>query len=162
MHRLVRGRSRGGSGGRVSEIVQIRPRGYKKNFMLNSAEHEIFHANKSQIINSAKFFLAKQLSMKISLLINMKMQTIVGIFIFISREKFMLSWVEHHGKSFITSGPDCTDAHAHLDLRCLHGMRVFFPRYVPNGKHHTGQHTWARKWEIYCRTCVLKEDSDQL
>ena len=25
--------------------------------MLNSAEHEIFHANKSQITNNAKFFL---------------------------------------------------------------------------------------------------------
>ena len=34
-----------------------------------------------------------QLSMKISLLINMKMQTKVGIFIFISREIFMLSYV---------------------------------------------------------------------
>ena len=43
--------------------------------------------------------------MKISLLINMKMPTIVGIFIFISRENFMLNWVEHE-KSFITSGPD--------------------------------------------------------
>ena len=31
-----------------------------------------------------------QLSMKFSLLINMKMPTIVGIFIFISRENFML------------------------------------------------------------------------
>ena len=52
------------------------------------------------------------MSMKISLLINMK--TIVGIFIFISRENvmlslfvrrenFMLSWVEHE-KGFITSG----------------------------------------------------------
>ena len=35
----------------------------------------------------------------------MKMPTIVGIFIFISREIFMLSWIEHE-KSFITSGPD--------------------------------------------------------
>ena len=33
-------------------------------------------------------------NMKISLLINMKMPTIVGIFIFISRETFMFSWVE--------------------------------------------------------------------
>ena len=32
----------------------------------------------------------------------MKMPTKVGIFIFISRENFMLSWVEHE-KSFITS-----------------------------------------------------------
>ena len=39
--------------------------------------------------------------MKISLLINMKMPTTVGIFIFISRENFMLSSAEHE-KSFIT------------------------------------------------------------
>ena len=32
--------------------------------------------------------------MKFSQLINMKMPTIVGIFIFISREKFMLSYVK--------------------------------------------------------------------
>ena len=32
--------------------------------------------------------------MKISLLINMKMPTVVGIFIFISRENFMLDGVE--------------------------------------------------------------------
>ena len=68
----------------------IRPRGYKKIFMLNSAEHEICPANKSQITNNGKFFHSK-LSMKISLLINMKMPTIVGIFIFISRENSMLS-----------------------------------------------------------------------
>ena len=43
--------------------------------------------------------------MKISLLINMKMPTVVGIFIFISRENFMLSGVEHE-KSFITSRPE--------------------------------------------------------
>ena len=40
--------------------------------------------------------------MEFSMLINMKMPTIVGIFVFISRENFMLSWVEHE-KSFITS-----------------------------------------------------------
>ena len=34
-------------------------RGYKTFFMLKSTEHEIFHANKSQITNNAKFFLAK-------------------------------------------------------------------------------------------------------
>ena len=37
------------------------------------------------------FSCSTQLSMKISLQINMKMPTIVGIFIFISREIFMLS-----------------------------------------------------------------------
>ena len=46
------------------------PRGYKTFFMLNSTEHEIFSANKY-----------------------MKMPIIVGIFILISREIFMLSYV---------------------------------------------------------------------
>ena len=45
----------------------------------------------SEIIK--KFSCSTQLSMKFSLLINMKMPTIVGIFIFISREIFMLSYV---------------------------------------------------------------------
>ena len=31
--------------------------------------------------------------------INMKMPTIVGIFIFISREKFMLTWAKHEKKT---------------------------------------------------------------
>ena len=39
------------------------------------------------------FSCSTQLSMKFSLLINMKMPTIVGIFIFISREIFMLNYV---------------------------------------------------------------------
>ena len=41
--------------------------------------------------------------MKFSLLINLKMPTVVGIFIFISRENFILSF--EHEKRFITSGP---------------------------------------------------------
>ena len=40
------------------------------------------------------FSCSTQLSMKFSLLINMKMPTIVGIFIFICREIFMLSYVK--------------------------------------------------------------------
>ena len=40
------------------------------------------------------FSCSTQLSMKFSLLIDMKMPTIVGIFIFISRENFMLSYVK--------------------------------------------------------------------
>ena len=39
------------------------------------------------------FSCSTQLRMKFSLLINMKMPTKVGIFIFISRENFMLSYV---------------------------------------------------------------------
>ena len=38
---------------------QIRPRGYKTFFMLNSTEHEICLANKSLITNNCKFFLVK-------------------------------------------------------------------------------------------------------
>ena len=62
------------------------PRGYKTFFMLNSDEHEMFPANKSQITHNCELFLAKQLSMKISVLINMKMPTIVGIFILIAEK----------------------------------------------------------------------------
>ena len=39
------------------------------------------------------FSCSTKLSTKFSLLINMKMPTIVGIFIFISREIFMLSYI---------------------------------------------------------------------
>ena len=52
-------------------------------FLLNIAEHEIFSANKYE-----------NASNKFSVLINMKMPTIVGIFIFIRRENFMFSRVE--------------------------------------------------------------------
>ena len=40
------------------------------------------------------FSCSAQLSMKFSLLINMKMPTVVGIFILISRKNFMLSYVK--------------------------------------------------------------------
>ena len=33
--------------------------GYKTFFILNSGEHEFVHANKIQITNNAKFFLAE-------------------------------------------------------------------------------------------------------
>ena len=39
--------------------IQVRPRGYKTFFMFNSAKHEICPANKSQITDNCKFFLAK-------------------------------------------------------------------------------------------------------
>ena len=65
------------------------PRFIIKLFMLNSAEHEIIDANKSQITNNAKFCLAKQLSMKISLLINMKMPTMA--FLYLLAEKISCS-----------------------------------------------------------------------
>ena len=71
----------------VTDVKQIWHRGYKTFFMRNSAEHEIRPANKSQITNHCNFFSCQtKPSMKISLLINMKMLTIVGIFISVSRE----------------------------------------------------------------------------
>ena len=57
-----------------------------------------------KLLTIANSFLLNITSMKISLLMNMKMPTFVGVFIFISRENFMLSWVEYK-KRFITSEP---------------------------------------------------------
>ena len=52
-----------------------------------------------------KKFIALSLSdVVFTMLINVKMPTIVGILKFVSRINFVLSWVEHE-KSFITSGP---------------------------------------------------------
>ena len=66
-----------------SEVIK------KKNFMLNSAENEICSAYKK--IKYQQFKLSSsiaELSMKFFQLINIKMPTIVGILIFISRKKF--------------------------------------------------------------------------
>ena len=82
------------------------PQGYKTFFMLNSAEHEMFMLINLKLLTMPNSFLLNIAEHEnFSLLINMKMPTIVGIFIFISWENFMLSWVEHE-KSFITLGPD--------------------------------------------------------
>ena len=69
--------------------------------MLNSAEHEFCPANKSETTNNCNFFFLVKLSWarKFSLLIIWKCH-IVGIFIFISRENFVLSWVEHEKKFY--------------------------------------------------------------
>ena len=73
-------------------LLQIRPRGFKTFFMLNSAEHELCPADKYQITKHCNFFLAKKAEHDFFfLLFNMKMPTFVGIFIFINRENFMLS-----------------------------------------------------------------------
>ena len=39
--------------------LKTRPQGYKTFIMLNTAEHEIFPPNKSQITSNCKLFLAK-------------------------------------------------------------------------------------------------------
>ena len=59
--------------------------------MLNSAEHEICPANKSQILTTANSFLLNIAEHEYFVLRSMKMPTIVGIFIFISRDNFVLS-----------------------------------------------------------------------
>ena len=66
-------------------------RGYKTFFMLNSVEHETLNAHKYK--NSKKFGLpvySAQISLEcyFSLLINVKMPTIVGILTFLRRKKF--------------------------------------------------------------------------
>ena len=68
--------------------------------MPNSAGHEICPANNSQITNNCKFFLVNIAEKE-----RFSANTFVSIFIFISRESFMLSCVKH-AKSFITSGPE--------------------------------------------------------
>ena len=76
--------------------------------MLNSTEHEISSAHKKLKYRQIKKFLALSLSdFLFTMLINVKMPTIVGILTFISRINFILSWVEYE-KSFIASGLDST------------------------------------------------------
>ena len=77
-------------------------------FLLNITEHENVSANKYENANYCwhfQIYLQRKFHAQLSWAweIKMKMPTIVGIFIFISRENFMLIWVEHE-KTFITSG----------------------------------------------------------
>ena len=66
-------------------------RGYKTFSMVNSAEHEICPANKSQITNNANSFLLNIAEHEHFYTSKYENATIVGIFIFISRVNFMLS-----------------------------------------------------------------------
>ena len=73
--------------------------------MLISVEHEILNAHMYKNIKEFGCFLGSDKpDMLFFLLINVKMPTTVGIFIFMSRKNFMLSWVEHEKNFFITSG----------------------------------------------------------
>ena len=69
-----------------------RPQGYKTFFMLNSAEHEILLINLKLLITANCFNqnIAEHEIFSADTFVNMKMPTIVGIFMFISRENFML------------------------------------------------------------------------
>ena len=60
--------------------------------MLNSDEHEISNAHKYKKYQEIQLFSdSDKPRMPFFLLINVKMPTIVGILIFMSRKKFMLS-----------------------------------------------------------------------
>ena len=72
--------------------IKIRPRGYKTFFILNSVEHEILNAQKYENIKKFSIFSdSDKLRMLFFLLITVKMPTIVGILIFMSRKNFMLN-----------------------------------------------------------------------
>ena len=60
--------------------------------MFNSAEHEICPAYKFQITNIANSFLLNIAKHEQNSANN---ENVVGIFIFISRENFKLSWIDH-------------------------------------------------------------------
>ena len=68
------------------------PLGYKTFFMLNSTEHKISAAHKTEIPTNKEVFFALSLSdVVFIMLINVKMQTIVGILTFMSGINFVLS-----------------------------------------------------------------------
>ena len=82
-----------------SIIERTRPEVNKLLFMLNSAENEICSAYKELKYQQLKLSsCTAELSMRFFLLINIKMPTVVGILIFISRRNFMLNRVEYETK----------------------------------------------------------------
>ena len=67
-------------GHHLKEMVKSRPRGYKKNCMFKSAEHEILNAHKYKYIKKFSFLSGPDKPrMLIFLLINVKI--IVGFFV---------------------------------------------------------------------------------
>ena len=75
---------------------EIRARGYKTNFMLNSVEHEILNAHKYKNTCIKNLFIqlfsdSDKPRMLFFLFTNVKMSTIVGILTFMSRKSFMLN-----------------------------------------------------------------------
>ena len=80
------------------------PRGYETFFMLNSAKHEMFSANKYENANKLAFSYLLAEKFSCSAMFSKTEFAIISNSRFISRTNFMLSWVEHE-KSFMTSGP---------------------------------------------------------
>ena len=83
----------------------IRPQGYKKCFMPNSSEHEIFSANKYENANKLAFSYLFAEKFSFSDKFSKKEFAIVSHLRFISKPNFILSWIEH--ESFITSRKLC-------------------------------------------------------
>ena len=75
----------------VSKWCRPRPQGYKTFFMLSSAELETLNAHNYKNIKKQHFSGSDMPRMLFFLLINVKMPTIVGILIFMSKKNFMLS-----------------------------------------------------------------------
>ena len=73
-------------------MSDIRPRGYKTFFMLNSTDHEISTAHKTKIRTNEDSSCSSSLSdLVFIMLINVKMPTIVGILTFMSKINFVHS-----------------------------------------------------------------------
>ena len=85
-------------------LRRFRSRGYKTFFVFNSVEHEICPANNVQITYNCNFFLLNIAEHENFSANKYENANKVGIFIFIGRENFMLSWVAHE-KRFVTSMP---------------------------------------------------------
>ena len=78
--------------------------------MLNSAEHEIFSANKYESANDSwHFYIYYQRNFHTQLCLARTKNAIISNLRIISRKNFMLSWAEHE-KRFITSGPENVQA----------------------------------------------------
>ena len=77
---------------RWAAYATSRARGYKKNFMLDLAVHEILNAKKYKNNQEIQHFSGSDKPrMLFFLLLNVKKPTIVGILISMSRKNFMLS-----------------------------------------------------------------------
>ena len=133
-----------------------------------------------KLLATANSFLLNIAEHEISLIINMKMPTFVGIFISISRENFMLSWVEHE-KRFITSGPglglvlglpnstgpDQTPRVAASVLGCIvclnyrklrvkwNGLKSTFRTIFPAYIQRQSTHHWCQRFDFFFRTCLF-------
>ena len=66
---------------------------------------------KTKLLKNANFLAFKLSNVAFSMLINVKMPTLVGILTFISMLNFVLSWIEHE-KSFIVPRPDLDPKHS--------------------------------------------------